>query len=179
MSDQPSNAEAPSSVKAASKYNLSSLLGDLGSLPFLLLTGLMAHAHFNGPGLQSASVLGLYAPYVFIAYSAVILSFLSGALWERSRLEEANRLATTAILFSNLIALCAWACLLLIYVAPIMTVFAVCLLMAGFLSLLWVERLTAADIIGTSYWSMRLRITLTVVFLHGLVAALMLAEFTI
>ena len=60
-----------------------------------------------------------------------------------------------------------------------MTVFAVCLLMAGFLSLLWVERLTAADIIGTSYWSMRLRITLTVVFLHGLVAALMLAEFTI
>ena len=169
MSDQPSTASA--------KYNLTAMLGDLGSLPFILLAGLMANAYFNGPGLQSASVLGLYAPYVFIAYSAVILSFLSGALWERSRLAEPDRLAAVTILFSNFIALSAWACLLLIYVAPIMTVFAVCLLLAGFLSLLWVERLTGAvDVFGSSYWSMRLRITIIVVLLHGLVAALMLAE---
>ena len=166
-----------STAKSAAKYNLTSLLGDLGSLPFILLAGLMANAYFNGPGLQSASLLGLYAPYVFIAYSAVILSFLSGALWERSRLAEPNRLASVTIIFSNFIALSAWACLLLIYVAPIMTVFAVCLLLAGFLSLLWVERLTGAvDVFGSSYWSMRLRITILVVLLHGLVAALMLAE---
>ena len=121
MSDQPSTASA--------KYNLTSLLGDLGSLPFILLAGLMANAHFNGPGLTVRSLLGLYAPYVFIAYSAVILSFLSGALWERERerererrrLAEPNRLASVTILFSNFIALSAWACLLLIYVAPIMT----------------------------------------------------------
>ena len=135
-------------VASAAKYNLTSLLGDLGSLPFILLAGVMADAHFNGPGLHSASVLGLYAPYIFIAYSAVILSFLSGALWERerqrSRQAEPNRLATVTILFSNFIALSAWACLLLIYVAPIMTVFAICLLLAGFLSLLWVERMTGA-----------------------------------
>ena len=180
MSDQSSTA--------AAKYNLTSLLGDLGSLPFILLAGLMANAHFSGPGLQSAAVLGLYAPYVFIAYSAVILSFLSGALWEReresererSRLAEPNRLASVSILFSNFIALSAWACLLLIYVAPIMTIFAVCLLMAGFLSLLWVERLTgAAELIGSSYWSMRLRITILVLVLHALVAALMLGELSI
>ena len=173
MSDQPATVSA--------KYNLTALLGDLGSLPFILLAGLMANAHFNGPGLQSASVLGLYAPYVFIAYSAVILSFLSGALWERererSRLTEPNRLTSVTILFSNFIALSAWACLLLIYVAPIMTVFAVCLLLAGFLSLLWVERLTgAAELFSSSYWSMRLRITILVVLLHALVAALMLVE---
>tara|TARA_B110000902_G_scaffold125461_1_gene146424 strand:+ start:5031 stop:5552 length:522 start_codon:yes stop_codon:yes gene_type:complete len=166
-----------STAKSAAKYNLTSLLGDLGSLPFILLAGLMANAYFNGLGLQSASLLGLYAPYFFIAYSAVILSFLSGALWERSRLAEPNRLASVTIIFSNFIALSAWACLLLIYVAPIMTVFAVCLLLAGFLSLLWVERLTGAvDVFGSSYWSMRLRITIIVVLLHGLVAALMLAE---
>jgi hypothetical protein len=173
MSDQPATVSA--------KYNLTALLGDLGSLPFILLAGLMANAHFNGPGLQSASVLGLYAPYVFIAYSAVILSFLSGVLWERererSRLTEPNRLTSVTILFSNFIALSAWACLLLIYVAPIMTVFAVCLLLAGFLSLLWVERLTgAAELFSSSYWSMRLRITILVVLLHALVAALMLLE---
>ena len=180
MSDQSSTA--------AAKYNLTSLLGDLGLLPFILLAGLMANAHFSGPGLHSAAVLGLYAPYVFIAYSAVILSFLSGALWEReresererSRLAEPNRLASVTILFSNFIALSAWACLLLIYVAPIMTIFAVCLLMAGFLSLLWVERLTgAAELIGSSYWSMRLRITILVLLLHALVAALMLGELSI
>ena len=175
-------------VASAAKYNLTALLGDLGSLPFILLAGVMADAHFNGPGLHSASVLGLYAPYIFIAYSAVILSFLSGALWERerererqrSRLDEPNRLATVTILFSNFIALSAWACLLLIYVAPIMTVFAICLLLAGFLSLLWVERLTgAAALFSSSYWSMRLRITILVVLLHGLVAALMLGEISI
>jgi len=168
-------------VASAAKYNLTSLLGDLGSLPFILLAGVMADAHFNGPGLHSASILGLYAPYIFIAYSAVILSFLSGALWERerqrSRQAEPNRLATVTILFSNFIALSAWACLLLIYVAPIMTVFAICLLLAGFLSLLWVERLTgAAALFSSSYWSMRLRITILVVLLHGLVAALMLGD---
>ena len=171
-------------VASVAKYNLTSLLGDLGSLPFILLAGVMADAHFNGPGLHSASVLGLYAPYIFIAYSAVILSFLSGALWERerqrSRQAEPNRLATVTILFSNFIALSAWACLLLIYVAPIMTVFAICLLLAGFLSLLWVERLTgAAALFSSSYWSMRLRITILVVLLHGLVAALMLGEILI
>lgn len=171
-------------VASAAKYNLTALLGDLGSLPFILLAGVMADAHFNGPGLHSASVLGLYAPYIFIAYSAVILSFLSGALWERererSRQAEPNRLATVTILFSNFIALSAWACLLLIYVAPIMTVFAICLLLAGFLSLLWVERLTgAAALFSSSYWSMRLRITILVVLLHGLVAALMLGEISI
>ena len=176
MSDQSSTA--------AAKYILTSLLGDLGSLPFILLAGLMANAHFSGPGLHSAAVLGLYAPYVFIAYSAVILSFLSGALWERererSRLAEPNSLASVTILFSNFIALSAWACLLLIYVAPILTIFAVCLLMAGFLSLLWVERLTgAAELIGSSYWSMRLRITILVLLLHALVAALMLGELSI
>ena len=161
----------------APKYNLTALLGDLGSLPFILLAGLMANAYFNAQGLQSASLLGLYAPYVFIGYSAVILSFLSGALWERSRLAESSRLMSATILFSNFIALSAWACLLLIYNAPIMTVFAVCLLLAGFLSLLWVERATGdAHLMRSSYWSMRLRITILVVSLHGLVAALMVAE---
>jgi hypothetical protein len=69
--------QASSSATAETHYNLTSMLGDLGSLPFILLAGLMANAHFNGPGLQSASLMGLYAPYVFIAYRAVILSFLS------------------------------------------------------------------------------------------------------
>ncbi|MFT5720819.1 MAG: hypothetical protein ACI9W6_001119 [Motiliproteus sp.] len=164
------------------RYHLSSLLGDLGVLPFMVLTGLIANGHFSGQGVQSASLFGLHALSVFTAYSAVILSFLSGALWERSRLAESKRrtasATTSLILFSNLVALTAWVCLLLIPIAPIMTLFALCALIAGFLSLLWIElssgkiRLTSIS----SYGSMRLRITITVVLLHALIAALILAE---
>ena len=165
-------------VASAAKYNLTSLLGDLGSLPFILLAGVMADAHFNGPGLHSASVLGLYAPYVFIAYSAVILSFLSGALWATARANETERLATAIIIFSNLVALAAWASLMLIYVAPILTVFAVTLLMAGFVSILWAERVmnSLAGEPKTSYWSMRLRITILVVVWHTAVIFMMIQE---
>lgn len=173
---------------ASNQYQLTSLLGDLGCLPFVALTALIVDAWVNGQGLQSASLFGLYAPYVFIAYSAVILSFLSGALWERSRLSDQARPPAAAILFSNLVALSAWVSLLLIYLMPLMTLFAVVLLMAGFLSLLWVERLSFArishgspnkqstpnkQITQSSYWSMRLRITALVVIMHAVVLALM------
>ena len=163
---------------APQRYSLTAFLGDLGVLPFIFLSGLIAKAYFGGGGLHSASLLGLYAPYVFVAYSAVILSFLSGALWERSRLSAPSGLATAAIVCSNLVALSAWASLLLVYGRPIMTVFTVCLLIAGFLSLLWVERVAGASLSSSrsAYWSMRLRVTVLVVVLHALVAALLLTD---
>ncbi|MFT6916808.1 MAG: hypothetical protein ACJAWL_003151 [Motiliproteus sp.] len=164
------------------RYHLSSLLGYLGVLPFVLLTGLIVNGHFSGQGVQSASLFGLQVFSMFTAYSAVILSFLSGALWERSRLAESKGLTasvtTSLILFSNVIALTSWVCLLLISVAPIMTLVALCLLMAGFLSLLWVEHSSGKTRLTSngSYGAMRLRITITVVLLHALIAALMLTE---
>jgi len=173
--------QAPFALK---HYNLTSLLGDLGLVPFILLAGLMAHAYFIGPGLPAASLFGLDAAKGFIAYSAVILSFLSGALWERSRLAESDGLTglpKAALLFSNIVTLSAWACLLLSNGSPMMQVYAVGLLLLGFLALLWVERQTGglytrSESRGSSYWSMRLRITLLVVLLHALVAVLMVAE---
>jgi len=58
-----------------------------------------------GEGLHSASILGFYGPYVFIAYSSVILSFLTGTLWSQARLSQHATLAKSAIVFSNLLAL--------------------------------------------------------------------------
>ena len=108
-------------------------LGDVyKSLPFTLLGLLMVQGYVAGPGLQSTSVLGLYAPYVFIAYSAVILSFLCGALWAEARVSEPGLLANATVVLSNLLALSAWASLLLNYVAPIMTIFAVTYCLQGF-----------------------------------------------
>ena len=164
--------------RSPSPYSLTAFLGDLGSLPFTLLALLMVQGYVIGPGLQSTSVFGLYAPYVFIAYSAVILSFLSGALWAAARVSEPGSLANAAVVLSNLLALSAWASLLLNYVAPIMTIFAVTLLLAGFLSLLWAERLLGSQA-GESdrvYWSMRLRITAVVAVWHVVVIYMMIQE---
>ena len=159
-------------------YSLTAFLGDLGSLPFTLLALLMVQGYLAGPGLQSTSVFGLYAPYVFIAYSAVILSFLCGTLWAAARVSEPGFLPNAAIVLSNLLTLSAWASLLLNYVAPIMTIFAVTLLLAGFLSLLWAERLLARQVgeLDRAYWSMRLRITALVAVWHIVVIYMMIQE---
>ncbi len=153
---------------------LTRALGFIGLVPFLVPSCVMVEAALLGNGLQSAAIFGLYAPYVFIAYSAVILSFLSGTLWSQARQND-DSLALMAILFSNLLALSAWAYLLLIYIAPIMTIFSVCLLLAGYLGLLVAESLIGINQ-DRSYWRMRLWLTLWVGLAHLLVISLMVLE---
>ena len=169
---------------ATKRYPLTSLLGDLGVLPFVLLAGLMVQAALSGLGWYSAVLFGLSAAQGFMAYSAVVLSFLAGALWERSRLAQSDGptgQARALILLSNLVALVAWSCLLLFSVAPNIMILTICLLALSYISLLWVERSSQAfsstrALFGGSYESMRLRITLIVVSGHLLVAAVMVAE---
>lgn len=145
-----------------------------GLVPFMVPVHLMGQAFLSASGLQSAALFGLYAPYVFIAYSAVILSFLSGTLWAYARPLEGG-LSSGAILFSNLVALSAWLSLLLIYIAPIMTLFALCLLMAGYLGLLLIERLLGVPQ-NADYWRMRIQLTAVVALAHMLVILMMVAE---
>ena len=52
------------------------VLGYAGLLPFVVTALLMVRATWFGDGLQSAALGGFYVPYIFIAYSAVILSFM-------------------------------------------------------------------------------------------------------
>ncbi|KRO97124.1 MAG: hypothetical protein ABS24_05650 [SAR92 bacterium BACL26 MAG-121220-bin70] len=150
------------------------ILGYAGIIPFAIPVWLMIDGFWFGPGLQSAALFGLYAPYIFIAYSAVILSFMSGTLWANVQMTGNLSLVKPAVLMSNFLALSAWFALLLIYIAPIMTIFAVTLLMLGFISLLWAERIVDS---GTKvYWRMRLSLTTIVTALHLVVAILMLME---
>lgn len=149
-------------------------LGFAGLLPFVGLSFLLTKASWFGAGLQSASFLGFYAPYVFIAYSAVILSFLSGTLWSRWELVDDEGTAKIILIFSNIIALSAWLSLLLIYIAPVMTIFAVTLLLVGFVSVLWVERFSKPT--RVDYLKMRVYLTLGVAGTHILVIALMLVD---
>ena len=151
---------------------LMTVLGYLGLIPFLLPLMVMINGFMFGNGLQSASVFGFYGPYVFISYSAVILSFLTGTLWSRARTAEASFLARAAVIASNLIALTAWASLLLIYVAPLLTMFAVCLLVAGYLSMLCIERFLQAQA-DKKYWTMRIQLTAIVCAAHLTLIAMM------
>ncbi|MDG2502522.1 MAG: DUF3429 domain-containing protein [Porticoccaceae bacterium] len=166
-----------SQLQSAS-LDLPSTLGFLGSLPFIGLALLLVQGFASGAGLQSTAVAGLYAPYVFIAYSAVILSFLCGTLWAVARASASSRLTAAAIILSNLLALSAWASLLMIYIAPIMTVFAVNLLLAGFLAVLWAERMVDGQQVASNrrYWLMRQWITAIVALSHILVIFMMIQE---
>ncbi len=157
-----------------SHSGLIKILGYAGAVPFLLPVYLMGQAFLSSKGLQSAALFGLYAPYVFIAYSAVILSFLSGTVWAYARSVDAV-VSYGAILFSNLVALSAWLSMLLIYIAPIMTLFALCLLMAGYLGLLLIERLLEVPE-NAGYWHMRIQLTAVVALAHLAVILMMVAE---
>lgn len=154
---------------------LINLLGYLGLFPFLLCLTVMLSSVIFGEGLHSASILGFYGPYVFIAYSGVILSFLTGTLWSQARLSQHATLAKSAIVFSNLLALMAWFCLLIIYISPILTIMAVCLLMAGFISVLYFEHFLAVEA-DANYRNMRVRLTVIVCGAHLAVITLMLME---
>lgn len=157
------------------------LLGFAGLLPFIIPVVLMVQGAMSAKGFQSAAIVGLYAPYVFVTYSAVILSFLCGALWGKTASVKYRQTTNAVFIFSNLIALCAWSSTLLIYIAPIMTIFAVALLLAGFLSVLWFERMAFVgehtdDQYLQGYWQMRLQLTAIVALLHLIVIYLMIQE---
>jgi hypothetical protein len=162
------------------------LLGFAGLIPFLVPVVLMVQGAVSAKGFESASVFGLYAPYVFITYSVIILSFLCGALWGKAVSGDCRQAANAVLIFSNLIALSAWSCTLLIYLAPIMSIFATVLLFSGFLAVLFCEREfeqianqrgREKDFTASSYWKMRVQLTALVALLHLVVIYLMIREF--
>ncbi|GAA5215039.1 DUF3429 domain-containing protein [Corallincola platygyrae] len=84
--------------------NLFRTLGYAGLLPFSF--GLLMM-------MFELTVLGITGITLFTSYSAIILSFLSGALWGRViHLSEESFERPTILVFSNLFALLAWLGLL-------------------------------------------------------------------
>ena len=142
-------------------------LGYLGLLPFLISASMLGNAAVFGLGSQSASLAGFYAPYVFISYSVVILSFVSGTLWGRIHSEVVDKSSSSMLLFSNVVCLSAWFSLLLTHVSHVMTLLALILLAIGYGSVLLVERFAGRD--ELSYWRLRRNLTIAVISLHALV----------
>lgn len=150
------------------------ILGYAGLVPFVFLSIMMANAAFFGAGLQSSSILGLYTPYLFISYSAIILSFLAGTLWSRNQLDGDSAQNALLLLGSNFVALIAWLALILVYFSSIMTLLAVSLLIAGFASVLVMERSIMVEVV--SYWKLRLHLTVIVIATQLLVLFLLVED---
>ena len=142
-------------------------LGYLGVIPFVV-AALFA--------LFDLSLLGFDPRQVFIAYSAVILSFLGGIMWGRVLGLPDHRAVRCLLLLSNAIALTSFAALLLaaggdnadgaayLYALP--------LLMCGYVITLVVERLAYQRLLADvqrSYFPMRVVLTTVVVIMHIMV----------
>jgi hypothetical protein len=152
-------------------------LGFLGLIPFFIPLWQMVSTVNAGLGIHGASLFGLYAPYVFITYSSIILSFLGGVLWSKASLNPHLKTSNIAIIFSNIIALSAWASLIIINFSSMLTMLAVALLLCGFGSLLLAERALDVDTEDNAYWRMRLLLTMIVIAAHSLVLIFLIREF--
>jgi hypothetical protein len=150
------------------------LLGIIGLIPFIISVGCMLSGAWLSGGLQSASIFGLYAPYVFLAYSAIILSFLAGTLWGKWETFPSNRHSAAVLIFTNLTSLLAWVSLTVIHISQFLSILAVALLAAGYLGILGVERTLKSSSRG--YWNLRVSLTTFVVFLHWITLYLMIDE---
>ena len=130
-------------------------LGYLGLIPFLVCLWL-----FETDSHSVADNSSFNPQQVFVYYSAIILSFLSGALWRK----ESGNNHSKAQITSNVFCLYSFICLFL------KTYDALIFLPLGYLGLLLAEYLLSnnkQDLFSTPYFIMRLRLTVLVILLHG------------
>ena len=151
------------------------VLGYAGLIPFMFPLCLMLTNLWFEPAKGIGILWAVYAPNIFVSYSAVILSFMCGTLWAGWQTIDNNRLARYAVLVSNLLALSAWSALVLMFILAVPKVLCVILLMLGFISLLTTERMLGSAV--KIYWRMRLSLTAIVVILHLIMITLVIKEF--
>ena len=120
------------------------LLGFSGLLPFIFLALAIFHQQH-------------YATAWFCTYSAIIVAFLAGSQW------HPEQTATPYLYHSNALALCAALALMLYPSYPAVTLI---LLIMSYLWLLLIEKRQGAS---GEYWTLRLRLSSTVLGLHLLV----------
>ncbi|MCL1037111.1 DUF3429 domain-containing protein [Shewanella submarina] len=124
-----------------------SLLGYAGLLPFVLaiIYSLTGSAEAEKVSTQ-----------VFVSYSAIILSFLCGALWHKVRAANWSR---PLLLVTNILTLLGWACLAL---SPTLALLALTLCYEVVLVIeQWADRDETRE-----YLTLRRRLTAIVIGLH-------------
>ena len=138
-------------------------LGYAGLLPFFAAAW-ATHANISF-GEWSAS-------FVFLSYSAIILSFLSGALWGKAKELEESDVSRVLLILSNVFALSAWLAILLgkAYLSA-----GLAISLIGFILVYLIEQqmqgLLLKDM-GSAYLNFRRVLTTAVCLAHLLILAL-------
>ncbi len=140
--------------------NTMAKLGYMGLIPFLF--GLLL-------SLTDSQLLGLSGETLFITYSVVILSFLSGILWGNGIENFESQTSNKALILSNVIVLIAWLAMLLGEQKEFLTTL---ILILGYIAVWRAERAMREENQSQGpdgYFDMRTRLTSSVVLMHGIV----------
>ena len=140
--------------------NTMAKLGYMGLTPFLF--GLLL-------SLTDSQFLGLSGETLFITYSVVILSFLSGILWGNGIENFESQSSNKALILSNVIVLVAWLAVLLGEQKEFLTTL---ILIIGYIAVWRAERSMREEnqsVGPDGYFDMRTRLTSSVVLMHGIV----------
>lgn len=135
-------------------------LGYLGLIPFA--TSALAIS-------LKVSIFNISALLIFVSYSAIILSFLSGVMWGNSLNNKENSTSRFTILLSNFFALLAWFSLLRSTDDYTLAIFA---LMLGFICIRIAEIKFNSAHQDEHYQQLRNRLTTCVCGLHAVVFAI-------
>ncbi|MFS1417228.1 DUF3429 domain-containing protein [Vibrio splendidus] len=140
--------------------NTMAKLGYMGLIPFLF--GLLL-------SLTDSQFLSLSGETLFITYSVVILSFLSGILWGNGIENFESQSSNKALILSNVIVLAAWLAVLLGEQQEFLTTL---ILILGYIAVWRAERSMREENQSEGpdgYFDMRTRLTSSVVLMHGIV----------
>ncbi|CAK1922808.1 DUF3429 domain-containing protein [Vibrio crassostreae] len=140
--------------------NTMAKLGYMGLIPFLF--GLLL-------SLTDSQLLSLSGETLFITYSVVILSFLSGILWGNGIENFENQSSNKALVLSNVIVLASWLAVLLGEQQEFLTTL---ILIIGYIAVWRAERSMREENQSQGpdgYFDMRTRLTSSVVLMHGIV----------
>ncbi|UPR33788.1 DUF3429 domain-containing protein [Vibrio cyclitrophicus] len=140
--------------------NTMAKLGYMGLIPFLF--GLLL-------SLTDSQVFSLNGEALFITYSVVILSFLSGILWGNGIENFESQSGNKALILSNVVVLAAWLAVLLGEQQEFLTTL---ILIIGYIAVWRAERFMREENQSEGpdgYFDMRTRLTSSVVLMHGIV----------
>ena len=140
--------------------NTMAKLGYMGLIPFLF--GLLL-------SLTDSQFFSLSGETLFITYSVVILSFLSGILWGNGIENFESQSNNKALILSNVIVLAAWLAVLLGEQQEFLTTL---ILILGYIAVWRAERSMREENQSEGpdgYFDMRTRLTSSVVLMHGIV----------
>ncbi|PTP78317.1 DUF3429 domain-containing protein [Vibrio splendidus] len=139
--------------------NTMAKLGYMGLIPFLF--GLLL-------SLTDSQFFSLSGETLFITYSVVILSFLSGILWGNGIENFESQSSNKALILSNVIVLAAWLAVLLGEQQEFLTTL---ILILGYIAVWRAERSMREENQSEGpdgYFDMRTRLTSSVVLMHGI-----------